>query len=36
VLIDVGKLVTDTGKVGDYRYDLRVLEWCFYNPYMQA
>jgi hypothetical protein len=27
VLIDAGKLVTDTGKVGDYRYYLRVLEW---------
>ncbi len=34
--IDAGKLVADTGKVDDYRYYLRVVEWCFYDPHMQV
>ena len=34
--IDAGKLIADNGKIGDYRYYLRVVEWCFCNPHMQA
>ena len=30
--IDAGELVADNGKVGDYRYYLRVVEWCFCDP----
>jgi hypothetical protein len=33
--IDGVKLVADTGKADDYRYYLRVVEWCFYDPHMQ-
>jgi len=29
-------LVADNGKVGDYSYYLRVVEWCFYYPHMQV